>query len=163
MRLQIQNNHLAKIVKMAERFRVEICGLLIGKGGVSVYEVRFITNLLHLPMESKMEPLEMVEGIDEAEERGLEVVGIFHSHPKCPPKLSGRDLRGMELWPVVWLIISSDGETRAWILKGNEIEEVKIANLKVTRGMFGKSTTEEFNGLRVEVHDQRTFGAVTRY
>ena len=75
-------------------------------------------------MEFEMEPLKMVEAIDEAEERGLEVVGIFHSHLKCPPRPSGRDLRGMELWPVVWLIVDEKGDYGAYVLREGRVEKV---------------------------------------
>ena len=92
----------------------------------SVQEARFITNRLNSPTEFEMEPIEMAEAIDEAEEKGLEVVGIFHSHLKCPPRPSGRDLKGMELWPVVWLIVTPKGEMMAWILSDTGIERVTV-------------------------------------
>ncbi len=130
--LSIPLRILEEIVKAAEGSKIEVCGLLLGRreGEVfSVHEVRFITNRLNSPTEFEMEPLEMVEAIDDAEERDLEVVGIFHSHLKCPPRPSGRDLRGMELWPVVWLIVTPKGEMMAWILSDTGIERVTIEHL----------------------------------
>ncbi len=125
--LSIPLGILEEIVKAAEGSEIEVCGLLLGRreGEVfSVHEARFITNRLNSSMEFEMEPLKMVEAIDEAEERGLEVVGIFHSHLKCPPRPSGRDLRGMELWPVVWLIVDEKGDYGAYVLREGRVEKV---------------------------------------
>ena len=129
MRLMIRQEDLRAIIRVAERSEVEVCGFLFGRGEEETFrveEVRFITNRLNSPTEFEMESLEMIGAIDEAEEKGLEVVGIFHSHPKCPPKPSGRDLSGMELWPVVWLIVDEKENYGAYILKDGRVEEVPV-------------------------------------
>ena len=73
-----------------------------------------------------MDPLEMIRAIDGAEKRGIEVVGIFHSHTRCPPRPSGRDLRGMKLWPVVWLIVDREGNYGAYVLRNGRVEKVDV-------------------------------------
>jgi len=73
-----------------------------------------------------MEPEELVRAIDDAKAKGLEVVGIFHSHLNCPPVPSERDSEGMKNWPVVWLIITPEGDVRAWILGAGGVEEVEL-------------------------------------
>ncbi|CAD5244742.1 M67 family metallopeptidase [Thermococcus camini] len=128
MRLIIRQVDLKEIIKMTEKSDVEICGFLFGhRDGerIEVEEVRFVPNRLSGDA-FEMEPLEMVRAIDEAEEKGLEVVGIFHSHLKCPPRPSGRDLRGMRLWPVVWLIVDEKGNYGAYVLEGDKIREVEV-------------------------------------
>ncbi|WP_198300145.1 M67 family metallopeptidase [Thermococcus siculi] len=129
MRLMIRQADLNSIIKVAEKSAVEVCGLLFGRregDSIVVEEVRFVPNRLNSPAAFEMEPLEMVKAIDEAEGRGLEVVGIFHSHLKCPPRPSARDLRGMKLWPVVWLIVDDKGSYGAYILRDGEVEEVEV-------------------------------------
>ena len=129
MRLEIPRRYLAEIVRAAEKSGIEVCGFLFGRwvGETAVVEeIRFIKNRLNSPVAFEMEPLEMVEAIDKAEEKGLEVVGIFHSHLKCPPRPSGRDLKGMELWPVVWLIVDEQGNYGAYILREGKVEEVPV-------------------------------------
>nr|WP_297436065.1 M67 family metallopeptidase [Thermococcus sp.] len=129
MGLIIQQDNLKAVIKMAERSTVEVCGFLFGRwkgGNFIVEEVRFVPNRLNSPTAFDMEPVEMVTAIDEAEERGLEVVGIFHSHLKCPPVPSGRDLKGMRLWPVVWLIVDEKGNYWAYVLKDEEINELEV-------------------------------------
>ena len=127
--LSIPRGILEEMVKAATSSEIEVCGLLLGRRedeAFSVQEARFITNRLNSPTEFEMEPVEMAEAIDEAEEKGLEVVGIFHSHLKCPPRPSGRDLKGMELWPVVWLIVDEKGDYGAYILREGRVEEVEV-------------------------------------
>lgn len=65
----------------------------------------------------------------EAEKRGEELVAIFHSHP-APPRPSARDMKNMELNPVVWLIASKltgTWESRAFLLQDREIVEVALS------------------------------------
>jgi len=129
MGLIIRQTDLKRIIKTAEKTPVEVCGFLLGKRegeNFLVEEVRFVPNRLKSPTAFEMEPFEMVKAIDEAEEKGLEVVGIFHSHLKCPPRPSGRDLRGMRLWPVLWLIVDEKGNYGAFVLKGDKIREVEV-------------------------------------
>ncbi len=128
MELVIRNEHLNEILEKAGKSSVEICGFLFGRitdGKAIVEEIRFIPNRLNSPSAFEMDPLEMVRAIDEAEEKGLEVVGIFHSH-LCAPVPSLRDLKGMELWPVVWLIAGSDGSCRAFVLEEGKTREIQI-------------------------------------
>ncbi|AFL95761.1 hypothetical protein containing JAB1/MPN domain [Thermococcus cleftensis] len=125
----IRQGDLSLIIKTAEKSEVEICGFLFGKRegeNASVEIVSFITNRLDSPNAFEMEPLEMVRAIDDAEARGLQVVGIFHSHLKCPPRPSGHDLKGMNLWPVVWLIVDDRGNYGAYVLEGDKIREVEV-------------------------------------
>lgn len=129
MQLMIRQDDLKVIIKAAEESEVEVCGFLFGmrEGDTSRVEgVRFVTNRLNSPMEFEMEPLEMAEAIGEAEKKGLEIVGIFHSHMKCPPRPSERDLEGMKAWPVVWLIVDGKGRYRAYVLKNGKVEEVEV-------------------------------------
>ncbi|CAI1493256.1 Desampylase [Thermococcus nautili] len=131
MRLIIGREIIKMLIEMTKNANVEVCGFLLGRRdgeGVLVSEVRKVRNRLNSPSAFEMEPVEMVRVIDEAEERGLEVVGIFHSHLKCPPVPSERDLEGMRNWPVVWLIVTPEGEVRAWVLREGEVEEVEIVD-----------------------------------
>ncbi|MET1128423.1 MAG: Mov34/MPN/PAD-1 family protein [Thermoproteota archaeon] len=62
----------------------------------------------------------------EAEREGREVVAIIHSHPAAPqPSL--KDLRGMQRWPVPWIIFSSlNGSYAAWIVEGSEVKRLRV-------------------------------------
>jgi proteasome lid subunit RPN8/RPN11 len=63
----------------------------------------------------------------EADERGEEMIGIFHSHP-APPAPSSHDRENMRLNQVVWLIASKmtgEWESRAYLYSNGEINEVR--------------------------------------
>lgn len=120
---------IEEIVSAAKSSSVEICGLLFGERSgeeIRVIEAKAITNRLKSPEAFEMEPLEMVKVIDDAEGRGLEVVGIFHSHLKCPPRPSERDLEGMKNWRVPWLIIDDKENYGAFVLEGEKVREVDV-------------------------------------
>ncbi|WP_297494654.1 M67 family metallopeptidase [Thermococcus sp.] len=130
MRLIIKYEIITMLIEMARNSGIEVCGFLFGRregDDFIVLEARQITNKLESQDAFEMEPLKMVRAIDEAEKRGLEIVGIFHSHINCPPVPSGRDLKGMRNWRVPWLIVTPKGEARAWILGDGGIEEVELS------------------------------------
>ena len=61
-----------------------------------------------------------------AEEKNLDVVGIFHSHPNSQAIPSPTDKKFMHSNPVVWLIYSGEEKNfRAYILE-SEIIEIPI-------------------------------------
>ncbi|RLG52295.1 MAG: metalloprotease [Thermoproteota archaeon] len=76
------------------------------------------------------DPIFLMESFSEAEKMGLELVGIFHSHP-APPKPSASDLRYMELNPVVWLIVDNTNLTvGAYVLEKGGLRQVGIEVIK---------------------------------
>jgi len=76
------------------------------------------------------DPIFLMESFSEAEKMGLELVGIFHSHP-APPKPSASDLRYMELNPVVWLIVDNTNFTvGAYVLEKGGLRQVGIEVIK---------------------------------
>ncbi|WP_237702128.1 M67 family metallopeptidase [Thermococcus sp. AM4] len=129
MKLVLGEGLRKKLIEKARGSPVEVCGFLFGKKTdemLQVVEVRFVPNRLNSPRAFEMEPEAMLEALEWGEERKLDVVGIFHSHLGCPAVPSERDLRGMLLWPVVWLIFSDVEGLRAWVLENEQTREVEI-------------------------------------
>lgn len=128
MRLIIKYEYLFMILEKAKESRIEICGFLLGRqenNDVIVEEVVFTKNKLDSPTAFEIDPLEILKVLDYADKKGLEPVGIFHSH-LCKPIPSERDIRGMRLWRNVWLIVDNKGTYGAFILKDEKIGEVKV-------------------------------------
>ena len=104
---------------------------MIGRRRDSVVEVLKVVrarNVESSPMSFKVAPEDLYRAVVEAEREGLEVVGVYHSHP-APPSPSPMDLEGMARWPIVWLIISSlDGSSRAFILEEGLVSEVEVSS-----------------------------------
>ncbi len=69
---------------------------------------------------------ELLKAYDYAEKKGLQVAGIFHSHPSSPAP-SGTDRRFMEINPVVWVIYSTtESRFAAWVFEDG-VRPVKMA------------------------------------
>lgn len=119
-----------------EAYPHEGCGFLIGESDeaeIRVSEVRPATNTRDDSPHNRylIEPEEFLRAIQDAETRGLDVVGFYHSHPDAPgvPSTFDRD----HAWPrYAYLVVSvrdrTVGECRAWILseESREFEEVEL-------------------------------------
>lgn len=69
-----------------------------------------------------LSPQDYLWGEEQAEQQGLEVLGVFHSHPDAPNRPSEYDREWA--WPSFSYVITSvqDGrpvESRAWLLAGD--------------------------------------------
>jgi proteasome lid subunit RPN8/RPN11 len=85
-----------QMIAIGERgYPHEICGLMFGKAGDTrvVIEVFECGNLNKLKPETRydMDPKDYMKGEALARQKGLDVVGIFHSHPDHPDKASETD------------------------------------------------------------------------
>jgi len=69
---------------------------------------------------------QLIEGYSIAEEKKMEVIGIFHSHPDSEAYPSNTDEKFMQSNPVVWIIYSGINKNfRAYVLE-SEIKEIPI-------------------------------------
>ncbi len=106
----------------------EACGLLGGAGG-QVRSIVPVTNAERSPVRYRMDPLEQVRAILSIEEDGLELVGIFHSHPLGPEGPSATDLAQITYPEAVYLIWSPGGRgwrCRAFDLSGDRPRAVTL-------------------------------------
>ena len=87
----------------------EACALLFGvteNENLIVKEVFLTKNIDESKTHFTVANDELIRGYKEAEEKKLEVVGIFHSHPDSEPYPSSTDVKFMKINPVSWLIFS---------------------------------------------------------
>lgn len=128
MRLAITADHLAKLRQLALQSKPnESCAFLLGKADadVQVSEIFYIKNADFTPVSFDVSADDIILAYKTAEQKSLDVVGIFHSHP-APARPSQTDLRYMEINPVVWLIYSTTQDKfAAWLLDG-ELQQVDI-------------------------------------
>ncbi len=96
----------------------ESCAFLLGNGTeqVIISEVMMVENVLANHISFEIPADEILKAYKTAEEKNLQVAGIFHSHPSRPePSLT--DMVFMEINPVVWVIYSTtENQFAAWIL-----------------------------------------------
>lgn len=126
----------------AHSYPYEGCGLLLGEAGGNgnrVTEIRLLPNVW--PVESEKPERFRIAEDDwrdvelEAMAAGLDVVGIFHSHPDHPPVASPRDLAWAS-WPgysylITQVVAGEAGQSRSWQLSADRagfVEEEIIIN-----------------------------------
>lgn len=100
---------------------LEACGLLAGIGN-RVEKVIGVRNQAQSQVRFVMDPYEQLSAFDWIESNGLELLGIFHSHPAGPEIASVTDITEAA-YQVVHVILSPKG-TR-WKARGFWIEDGK--------------------------------------
>lgn len=126
-----------------EGYPFEVCGCLIGAqegGAVRVERVVRGKNLQreHREKRYELDPLALLSAEDEARHEGLEVVGVWHSHPDHPASPSETDRRGAwEGWSYLIASVSAEGvrDLRSWRLIADSFieEEIHIMTQTIVR------------------------------
>ncbi|OGU13619.1 MAG: hypothetical protein A2076_08705 [Geobacteraceae bacterium GWC2_53_11] len=93
------------LVHAQEGFPLEVCGILGGVGDTVSASYR-MTNTDASNEHFMMEPKEQFAVVKELRAKGLDMLGIYHSHPETPARPSEEDIK-LALTPdVSYLIIS---------------------------------------------------------
>ena len=132
---------MEKIIKISESLRknlelhaneqnpYEACAILLGNKDKKIWETTeiFLTeNIEKSEINFTVSNEQLLEGYKMAEEKGLDVVGIFHSHPKSLPSPSNTDIKFMKGNPIPWIIYSGlTKEMKAYLLD-SEIIQIPI-------------------------------------
>ena len=104
---------------------LEACGLLAGSED-RVEKVLFVQNQAQSPVRFVMEPYEQLRAFEWIEANGLDLLGIFHSHPAGPETVSITDI-AEAAYEVVHVICSKTGEQ--WNLRGFWIENGQVTEI----------------------------------
>lgn len=111
---------------------LEACGFLGGKNQV-VELVLPVKNAAESRVQFKMDPRAQLRAMQQIESEGLEIVAIFHSHPKGPSLPSPTDIAEAS-FPVVNIIWSKAGrrwQARGFCIEGGQAVEVPLTVLEV--------------------------------
>jgi len=98
--LRIEKAAWDAMVSHAEKiFPKECCGVMVGVDGV-VKDAVPLSNVYTGPQEDffVMDPQDLNRVDKEARARGLDVLGVYHSHPNCDAYFSKRDLEHSCSW-----------------------------------------------------------------
>ena len=127
MKMILKN--LSIFLNLLLKFEEENAGVLIGsiKDNV-IYPIIAmpVENILKSKVEFLANPYDMVVAHMLAENYKLSVVSLYHTHPYGMPIPSNKDINGMKMWPIPWVIISKKG-IKAWILKDDHPVELELA------------------------------------
>ena len=131
---QFQIERLSSLAK--DSLPNESCALLLGNNTNKENEIQVIETLSMKNSDAspttrfRIDSQELINGYLRAEKMGLNVIGIFHSHP-APPFPSSTDKIFMEINPIVWLIYSTlTNESKAYIFEQKKIREVRLSVIK---------------------------------
>lgn len=103
----------------------ESCAILFGKDN-QVLDLFLTENIEESPINFTISNKQLIQAYSIAEEKKLEVVGIFHSHPDSDAFPSNTDKKFMLSNPVVWIIYSGINKNfKAYVLE-SEIIEIPI-------------------------------------
>jgi proteasome lid subunit RPN8/RPN11 len=107
----------------------ESCALLFGKkenDELIIEEVFLAENIEKSPVSFTIANDQLIHGYKEAEDKGLDVIGIFHSHPNSEPYPSITDKKFMEINPVAWVIFSNVSKDFKAYMYESDIIEIPI-------------------------------------
>ena len=104
----------------------ESCAILFGitSGKKNTVKEVFLTkNIDESPVNFTISNKQLIQAYNMAEEKKMEVVGIFHSHPNSETYPSITDKKFMCINPVVWLIYSGlTNDFKAYVLELDILE-----------------------------------------
>ena len=100
----------------------ESCALLFGKDN-QVLDIFLTENIEESSVNFTISNEQLIEGYKIAEEKKMDVIGIFHSHPNSDAFPSNTDKKFMQSNPVVWIIYSGINKNfRAFVLESDSVE-----------------------------------------
>ncbi len=131
MVLRVRPEHLEEIIAHARAEAPNECvGLLFGRDD-RVERVWRGTNIHRSPFSYQMDPAELLRAFREMEAMGLELVGIYHSHPAAPAYPSKTDVARAYYPEAVYVIVSLQEDPpviRAFRIQDGRVteEDVKV-------------------------------------
>ena len=100
----------------------ESCAILFGKNN-QVLDLFLTENIEESPVKFTISNKQLIKGYKAAEEKKMDVIGIFHSHPDSDAYPSNTDKKFMQSNPVVWVIYSGINKNfKAFLLELDIIE-----------------------------------------
>jgi len=104
----------------------ESCAILFGtidNQTIIVKEIFLTENIDESPINFTISNEQLIKCYKTAEEKKMEVIGIFHSHPNSDAYPSNTDKKFMYSNPVVWVIYSGiTNEFKAYVLESDILE-----------------------------------------
>ncbi|MCX9025491.1 MAG: M67 family metallopeptidase [Candidatus Methanoperedens sp.] len=127
--IKISHQNIALIKTELEANKpYEACGVLVGaiKGSTALVEKALpVTNVKRTRASFELDPKEHYNAWNEAGKNGMEIVGVYHTHPVSSAVPSLWDRETMQNDTSVWLIAGADG-MRAYVWEDG-VKAVKVA------------------------------------
>lgn len=115
-------------------YPLETCGLLVGQQSNDQIQVSRVVQAQNLNKERahdryELAPQDFIAADTEAQKAGLEIVGVWHSHPDHPARPSEVDRKSAwEGWSYLIMAVNHDGvhDMRSWRLVSERFVEESI-------------------------------------
>lgn len=118
----------AMVEHLAACLPEEGCGLLAGRGGLCSLMIP-VENELHSPVTFRMNPQEQLRAFLRMEDEDLELLAIYHSHPRGPQMPSPTDIAEFAYPDALSIIaVPVDG---VWTLRGFQIDRCGFTEIKL--------------------------------
>lgn len=110
----------------------EACGLLAGRvdrGAAQVEVVLPMRNALHSPSRYRLDPVEQLQAFERIEAQGLDLIGVYHSHPDGPAGPSPTDVAEAYYYQAVYWIWS--GQNDEWQYAAFTIQQSEVSPVTI--------------------------------
>lgn len=106
---------------------LEACGLLAGKND-QVQKVILVRNQAQSRVRFVMDSYEQIRAFDAIDANGLELLGIFHSHPAGPETVSATDIAeaAYEVVQLIWSRNQGQWQARGFWIEDGRATEVSL-------------------------------------
>ncbi len=146
--MRIRKGVIERIVAHAEREApVEACGFLMGSNGLVTRDFP-VTNADGREDHYTFDPDEQFRAYSVASEEDLDIIGVYHSHPKTPPQPSAEDIRLAHDAALLYVIISlmeGKGVIKAFSIREGKAKEETLLIERTGEKRMG-SKERERNG-----------------
>ena len=126
--LKLKPRHLQTMRRhVAAQAPLEACGLLAGKQD-SVEAVLRIHNAEQSPVRFRMDAQEQYKAFEWMDTHGLNLVGIFHSHPSGPETVSPTDIAeaAYDVVHIIWSRMKRTWKARGFWIEKEQVTEVTL-------------------------------------
>jgi [CysO sulfur-carrier protein]-S-L-cysteine hydrolase len=126
--LTLAKDQLQKMITHVDsRAPLEACGLLAGLNS-KVESVIEVANQARSAVRFVMDPMEQLNAFEWIESNGLDLIGIFHSHPTGPETVSPTDIADAAYAVVHVILARVDGD---WHARGFWIEDGTVSEVSL--------------------------------
>jgi proteasome lid subunit RPN8/RPN11 len=130
--LKMQSTHWQSMRRhVIEQAPLEACGLLAGKGD-AVEAMLKMRNAEQSPVRFRMDPQEQLNAFEWIDANGLDLIGIYHSHPSGPETVSATDIAqaAYAVVHVIWFRSNDIWKARGFWIEAGDMTEVPLEILR---------------------------------
>lgn len=128
--ITITSTHYETMLQqLQEAYPLEACGLMAGQEN-HVRQLYPVRNIRNSPIAYEMDPVEQLEALLDLEQRGWDLIAIYHSHPSGPHVPSASDVAQAYYPEAAYVIVSlldrRQPKSKAFRIVSGEVREIPL-------------------------------------